>query len=145
MTSTMQRNRLSHLVPARLGDFDNLFDQFFAPEGARSAVGWRAPASFWEADDKYHVELDVPGVALEDIELTVDKGTLNIAVERKQPDQERKYWHNERSFGQVTRSLSLPETADVDAITADLNAGVLHFTVAKVPVEQPKRIDVKAG
>jgi HSP20 family protein len=145
MTCTSQRNRLSQFVPARLADFDSFFGQVLGPEGLQAVTGWRAPASIWEANDQFHVELDVPGVALEDIELTVDKGTLKISVERKEPDRERKYWHNERSFGQVTRSLSLPESADSDAITADLNAGVLHVIVAKVPEAQPKRIDVKVG
>lgn len=146
MNSAPQRNhRLRDYVPARLGDFETLFDQFLGPEGLRTVTGWRAPVSIWEADDKFHIELDVPGVAQEDVELTLDKGTLKISVERKEPERDRKYWHNERTFGQVTRSLSLPETADPESITAQLNAGVLHVTVAKVPEEQPKRIEIKAS
>ena len=145
MANTLQRNRLRDFVPVGMGELDHLFDQFFSPEGLRSVTGWRAPASLWEAEDKFHIEIDVPGVTLDDIELTFDKGTLKISLERKAPERERKYWHNERTFGQVTRSLSLPETANPESISAELNGGVLHVTIDKIPEEQPKRIEVKAN
>ena len=143
MTNTTQRNRLREFVPAALGDVDNLFEQFFGPSGLRPAAAWRSPLSIWEADDTIHVELDVPGVAEGDVELTFDKGALKISVERKEPERDRKYWHNERTFGQVTRSVTLPESADPESIGAELSAGVLHVTIAKVPEAQPRRIRVK--
>ena len=73
---------------------------------------WRAPASIWEADNTFHIEVDAPGVKKEDVELTFDKGALQITLERKAPEGERTNWHNERGYGKVSRSVSLPDTVD---------------------------------
>ncbi len=106
---------------------------------------WAAPASIWEADNTFHIEVDAPGVAKDDVELTFDKGTLQVALERKVPEGDRTNWHNERGFGKVTRSVSLPESVDPATITAELNNGVLHVTIGKHPESQPKKIEVKVG
>ncbi len=86
--------------------------------------------------------LDLPGVAEADVELILEKGVLQITADRKLPEDNRKNLYEERSFGKVTRSLSLPELANPDGITASLNDGVLRVTVAKSPEEQPKRVEL---
>lgn len=144
MNCNIQRNRLSHVLPATLAEVDNLFDQFLSSGVTRSA-GWRAPAAFWEAGDKLMVELDVPGVKLEDIDITFEKGQLQITVERKAPEGEFKGWYNERGYGKVTRTLNLPDTANPDAIEATLNDGVLRIEIGKHPELQPKRIEVRTN
>ena len=142
MSTALQRNRLGRLLPPGFPEFDNLFNQFFRAE----EVGmWRAPASIWEAEGTFHIEVDAPGVAKEDVELTFDKGALQITLERKAPTAERTNWHNERGYGKVSRSVSLPDTVDPNTITAELTNGVLHVTITKVPEAQPKKIDVKVS
>jgi HSP20 family protein len=142
MKGTLQRNRLGQLLPAGFPEFDNLFNHFFRAE----EVGmWRAPASIWEADNSFHIEIDAPGVAKEDVELTFDKGALQITLERNAPSGERTNWHNERGYGKVSRSVSLPDTVDPNSIAAELTNGVLHVTIAKVPEAQPKKIEVKVS
>ncbi len=142
MNTCTRKNRLHDLVPGNWGDFDSLLNQVLAPTVARTVRGIRTPLSVWEADDAYHVELDVPGVSKDDIELTFEKDTLQIVAERKGPEEERKGLHEERVYGKVTRSLSLSEAVDPDSIAAELTNGVLHVTVAKIPEVQPKRIDI---
>jgi HSP20 family protein len=142
MSNTLQRNRLGQLFPANLPEFDNLFNHFFRSE---EVAMWRAPASIWEAENTFHIELDAPGVAKEDVELTFDKGALQITLERKVPEGDRTNWHNERGFGRVTRSVSLPDTVDPETISAELTNGVLHVSITKRPEAQPKRIDVKVS
>lgn len=144
-SNVYSKNRIRSFVPAALCEVDNLFDTVFGSEGFRPTVGWRAPLSVWEADEQFHIELDVPGVAQEDVEITFDKGSLQITVERKAPEEDRKNWHNEQIFGKLTRAVSLPESADPDAIEAELIAGVLRVTVAKIPAALPKRIKVKVS
>jgi HSP20 family protein len=136
---TVQKNRV---FPGSLPEFDHLFNQLFRSEGA---AGWHAPVSIWEAENQYHIELDAPGVAKEAVELTFDKGTLQISLERRVPEGDRTNWHNERGFGKVTRSISLPDTVDTESIGAELTNGVLHVMVAKRPEAQPKKIDVKVS
>lgn len=142
MNDCTKKNRLQDLVPGSWNDFDSLLSQVLAPTVTRTVRGVRAPLSFWEADDAYHVELDVPGVSKDDIELTFERGTLQIVAERKEFDGERKGLHEERVYGKVSRSLSLSESVDPDSITAELNNGVLHVTVAKVAEVQPKKINI---
>jgi HSP20 family protein len=131
---------LGGLLPASLPEFDNLFNHFFRAE---EVALWRAPASIWEADNTFHIEVDAPGVLKEDVELTFDKGSLAITLERKVPEGERTSWHNERGYGKVSRSVSLPDTVDPETISAELTNGVLHVTITKRPEALPKKIDVK--
>jgi HSP20 family protein len=140
--NTLQKNRVGQLFPGGLPEFDHLFNQFFRSE---EVAMWRAPASIWEADNQFHIELDAPGVAKEAVELTFDKGTLQITLERHVPEGDRTNWHNERGFGKVTRSISLPDTVDPETINAELTNGVLHVTIAKRPEAQPKKIEVKVS
>jgi HSP20 family protein len=142
MSTALQKNRFGRLLPGGLPEFDHLFNQFFRAE---EVAMWRAPASIWEADNTFHIEVDAPGVTKEDVELTFDKGTLQITMERRAPEGERTNWHNERGYGKVSRTVSLPETVDPETIDAGLSNGVLHVTIAKLPQAQPKKIDVKVN
>lgn len=142
MRTSLQKNRLGNLLPAGFSEFDDLFNQFFR---AGEVATWRAPASIWESENTFHIEIDAPGVAKEDVELTFDKGTLHVTLERKAPQGERTNWHNERGYGKVSRSVSLPDTVDPETISAELTNGVLHVTITKRPEAQPKKIDVKVS
>jgi len=130
-------------MPRGLGRF---FEKALREEPAKGwAVGpWLAAASLWEDADHFYTEIDVPGVALVDIALTVDKGVLHVTAERKAPTEERTYWHQERGYGQVERTVQLPETVDAEKIEAELVAGVLKIKLAKRAEAQPKKIVVRA-
>src|SRR5688572_2619249 len=99
-------------------DVDQLFDVLFqrANNGQQAEPTWFAPAALWESGDSFYVEADMPGVKREDVEITLEKNVLRIAAERKAPEGERTYWHNERGFGRVERSVTLPENVDADSI-----------------------------
>ena len=143
MTNSLStKNRLREFLPANLAEFDSFLNQVLAPSGLR--VG-HTPAGLWEDEGAYHIELDVPGVQRENIDITFDKGTLTIAAERKHDEGEntRKGWREERFYGKVTRSFSLPETIDVESIAAEMNDGVLRVTVAKTPASQPRKVEIK--
>jgi HSP20 family protein len=142
MTNSLQRNRLGGLLSTSMPEFDKLVNHFFRPD---EVTLWRAPASIWEADNTFHLEIDAPGVSREDVELTFEKGNLVITLDRKSPEGERTYWHNERGYGKVSRSVTLPDTVDPESISAELTNGVLHVAVNKKPEAQPKRIDVKVS
>ena len=144
MKTCQPSNRLSNLFPASAAEFDSFVDQIFGSGGSRQYT-WRLPVAIRETEDRLHVEADAPGVALEDVDITFDKGNLLISLERKAPEVEGKLWHNERGFGKVARSFTLPETADPDSIEATLSNGVLHVTIGKHPEAQPRRIEVKNG
>jgi HSP20 family protein len=144
MANSLTSNRLRELMPSAWGgQFENLVDQFFGPVSARGIQAYFVPASVWEDGNSYHVEMDVPGVTRENVELTYEKGTLRITTERSAPDEQRSGLVDERRYGKVTRTVTLPESIDPDSITAELTSGVLHVTVSKKPEAQPKRIEIK--
>lgn len=127
-------------------DLDRWFDQFFATGRTNGGEqGWRAPAALWEDNDTFHVEVEVPGVTIENIDVTFDKGVLQVSAERKEPEGERKYWHHDRMYGKLQFQLRLPDMIDGENIQAELKQGVLHLTLAKRPEAQPKKISVKAA
>jgi HSP20 family protein len=128
-------------------EMDQLFDHFFGPNngGSNVASRWLAPAAMWEEEGHFHVELEIPGVKSEDVDITFEDQALRVKATRKPVETERKYWHNERAYGEVTRVVNLPETADPDSIEAQLADGVLHLSIAKRPETQPKKISVKAA
>lgn len=124
-----------------------LFEKAFREEPSRGLVigPWLAAANLWEDTHQFYVEIDVPGVAIEDISLTVDKGILLVAAERKAPGEERDYKHQERGYGRVERTIQLPETVDPDKIEAELVAGVLKIQLGKRAELQPKKITVRTA
>ena len=143
MTNALSRNRLRELLPGNWGDFESVVEQFFGPGAARGVQAFYVPASVWEDEGSYHVELDVPGVVRDHVELTYEKGTLRITTERPAPEETRTGLVDERRYGKVTRTVTLPESIDPESIAAELTNGVLHVTVSKKPEAQPKRIEVK--
>jgi len=128
---------------------DQLFDHFFGGVNGggngETATGIFAPASLWEEEGRWCVEVDLPGVKQEDIDVTLEKSALKLTAERRVPQEDRKFWHQERTYGKIERLITLPETVDPEAIEAELKDGVLRLYLAKRPELQPKKIQVKAS
>ena len=138
MTNATSKNRLREFLPGNWVEFDSLLGQVLGPHVSRACV----PASVWEDEAAYHVELDLPGVVREDVEITFEKSVLQIVAERKRPEEERAGLHEERGYGKAARRVTLPETIDPETIAAELKDGVLHVSVSKKPETRPKRIEV---
>jgi len=128
---------------------DQLFDHFFGNTSGNGngspAAQVFAPASLWEEEGRWCVEVDLPGVKQEDIDITLEKNSLKLTAERRAPQEERKFWHQERAYGKIERLITLPETVDPDSIEAELKEGVLQLYLAKRPELQPKKIQIKAS
>lgn len=123
-------------------DVEKAFDQLVS--GASQFVrAFAAPANLWEEEGQWRVEVELAGVKQEHVEITLEKNQLKITAERPAPEGERKYHHQERSYGKVERLITLPETADPESIEAELKDGVLHLTLKKKPEAQPRKINVK--
>ena len=143
MTNALASNRLRELMPGHWSDqLDQVVDQFFNPAAARGIQAYYVPACVWEDSNSYHVEMDVPGVSRDNVDLTFEKGTLRITTERSAPQELRSALVDERRYGKVTRTVALPESIEPESIAGKLADGVLHVTVTKRPEAQPKRIEI---
>ena len=111
-----------------------------------------APAGFpavnaWADDDKFYVEAEIPGLALNDLELfVVDGNVLHIKGQRPECKCAGGTWlRRERGYGSFERQVPLPGPVDAEQIEAVLQNGVLTITLPKAPEIKPRRIEVKAS
>lgn len=128
-------------------EVDDLFDRFFHDfpgNGEGMTRGWHAPVAIWDDNNQVYVEVEVPGLSQDDLEVVVHQGNLRIWGERKLPDGDRNYWYNERTFGRFERLITLPDVVDPDSINAQMRAGILSVTLQKKPEAKPKKVCIKA-
>lgn len=131
------------------GFWPSLYDPF-RMAGMRLA-DWLAPASDASSDAAaYRITMELPGVAEEDIHLTVEDGVVHLKGEKKSSREEKgATWHfSERQYGSFARSFSLPEDADAAGVKADLKDGVLTVTLPKKAPEavaSAKRVPISRG
>jgi len=93
-------------------------------------------------DDKYVVRAELPGMDPQnDIEITVEGGTLTIHAERR--EEQKEAHRSEFRYGSFTRSVALPERADAAHITATYDKGILEVSVP-VPEAKPagRRVEI---
>jgi HSP20 family protein len=127
-------------------EFDRLFNGVLSP--AAEAFGFQSqlnqPAvNIWEKEEAVLVEMEVPGVKKEQLDLSVLGSELTIRINR--PDQDEKemvYHRRERPVGNFSRVLSLPCEVDADHVAAELHDGVLTITLPKAEAAKPRKITV---
>jgi HSP20 family protein len=106
---------------------------------------WTPVADISESPAEYLIKADLPAVKKEDIKVTVDKGVITISGERKQEKQSKD--ENEirvESFhGTFTRSFSLPDDIDANAIKAESKDGVLHVHIPRMQAPRPKSVAIE--
>lgn len=98
----------------------------------------------WEEEDAVHLEAELPGLALEDLEIYVAHNELTIKGERKRQAPDKAVQHRqERSFGSFTRTLTLPVPVDANQVEARLDNGVLRVRLPRQEQSKPRKIAVK--
>ena len=117
--------------------FNTLFD-----EGQTQR--WVPAMDLVEAEDHFVLKADLPGLSEGDVSIEIRDNTLTIAGERKSEHEarERGWYRVERSFGRFSRSLSLPEGVDPDAVAASFDRGVLEVRIPKPEERKPRRIQI---
>jgi HSP20 family protein len=125
-------------------DFDRLSESML---GRRGAVAPRLMATdAYRAGDQFFVHFDLPGVAPESIEVTVEKNVLSVSGERSwTPGAEDKVILAERPQGHFERKLYLSDNLDTDHIEANYEHGVLTLRVPVSPQAKARKVAVGAG
>jgi HSP20 family protein len=110
--------------------------------GRRTPMGM--PMDVWEAEDGYHVALDLPGVDADSIEIVSERNVLTIRAERSpEYDQAHNVLVAERPQGSFTRQLQVGDTLDLANVQANYSDGVLRLLIPVAEAAQPRRIPVE--
>ena len=104
-------------------------------------------ANIWEEDEAIYLEMELPGVDADRIDMSLHGNELTIKVEEVQTKEEQKeepkFLRRERTEISFVRKFRVPDNIDRDKVDADLKNGILTLMLPKVPESQPKRIEVK--
>lgn len=127
---------------------DRLFqDSYVRP--ATWPAGASVPVDLHETEQGYVVDVALPGWKPEDVNITVQDGTLTISGqhgEQPEPEQNGKTWHlRERKFASFSRSFTFPSAVDADKADASYENGVLTLTLPKAESAKPRQIKIGPG
>ena len=108
--------------------------------------GWVPPVDIYETEGHdLMLNAELPDMAREDIELTVERNTLTLKGTRKRPAdvKEEHIRRIERRYGWFSRSFALPPTVDASKVTADYKNGVLTVKLPFREEAKPRQIQVE--
>ncbi len=115
---------------------------------AVTAAGAFGPAlDVEESDDAFTIHVELPGVASDDVDVSLEENVLTISGERRFYDDREAdgFRRVERSFGRFHRAIRLPDRVDAAGVKAVQRDGVLTVTAPKSEEAKPRRIAVQAG
>jgi HSP20 family protein len=128
---------------------NRVLDREFDDASASSAAtaDWIPPADVEEYKDRFVLKLDVPGVDIAAVDITLDQGVLSVSGERPQDALAKEVERSrcERPHGRFHRRFALPDTVDAAAVHATGRSGIIEVTIPKQPKAQPRRIQVAAS
>ncbi|HLZ90926.1 MAG TPA: Hsp20/alpha crystallin family protein [Candidatus Acidoferrum sp.] len=122
-------------------------DVFERPGGESNLTSWAPAVDIFETEHELVVKADLPEIDPKELDIRVENNILTIRGERKFESKvsEDKYLRVERAYGSFSRSFSLANTVNSEAIKADYQNGVLTLTVPKREEAKPKQIKVNVG
>lgn len=133
--------------------FSSLWEDFFKNDlfdWGRQNGGNLPSVNVKETDKDFRIDMAAPGLKKEDFRIEVKNNVLTVSSEKKeekeQKDDEGNYLRKEFSYQSFSRSFSLPQNADEDAIDASYGDGILHIRINKqqpAPAVSGKTIDIK--
>lgn len=126
--------------------FDDMFDDFFAPEPTFRKRANTPAVNVKESDNGYDIEVAAPGYNKDDFDISVDHNILTIKAEMEDKQEDEKMQRKEFHYASFQRSFTLPENVNEDKIDAKYKDGILHINVPvskKQEQEQKKTIKIK--
>lgn len=123
-------------------ELDRLTQQVFGTAARPSSM----PLDAWREGDEFVVELDLPGVDPEELDIDVERNVLTIRAERfsQMPDAANAVV-TERSWGVFSRQLVLGDALDTEHVDADYTAGVLRLRIPIAERAKPRKISIGGG
>ena len=134
------------------GRFDRMFTDALArrTEGGEDEplrASWMPVIDVHENDQEITLRAELPGMAEDDVTLTIDKGRLTLEGEKKleKEDTDGDYRRVESRYGSFHRCFPLPDAVDQEKIEAGFDNGVLSIVLPKSEAAKPKRIELQVN
>ena len=145
----MPETRLNRTLGGWASDVNTLVDSLLgaATEARHNATGFSPRMDIYEADDRYVLALDLPGLKPEDVHIELEDDQLVIHGTRRAitEGQKDRFYRIERVFGDFRRSIRLPRGVDREQIAADYVDGVLNVSVPKSRETAGRKIEILSG
>jgi HSP20 family protein len=128
-------------------EIDRLFENTFT-RGQTGRGDWTPAVDIRESDQELTFEVELPGIELEDVQVTAADGILTIhgqRTEKRTEGDEGRYHYVERNYGSFMRRFQLPQGVDTEKIEAHAELGMLQVHIPKAALPQPKTILIKTG
>ena len=144
----LTRNRANNGTTREYDGIDRLFDEMtrgFGLGAPAGAPGYEPTLDIAEAAGEWRIAAELPGVAPQDVEVSVTENVLTIRGEKKHaPNVEgENVRRDERRYGKFVRSLEFPGDVDASKVAARFKDGVLVVTLPKAEASRPKTISIK--
>ena len=122
--------------------FDRMLGEFTAPIPGRSEwMGY--PIDLYETDTELVLEMAVPGVKTEDLDISIEGRQLSVRGRLPEPEEDsRRYWLQSIPRGDVSRTVKLPAAVEVDRIQAHVVDGMLTLTMPKLAEAKVHKIAI---
>jgi HSP20 family protein len=130
-----------------LRELDDLYERVNTlwQSGLTGALDHWAPlADVEETDDAYTVELDLPGVARDDVDIQLDDRRLTVSGDIEEKERRGILHRRTRRVGRFHFAVTLPGDVDADNVSAQLHDGVLTVHVPKSAQAKPRRIAISS-
>jgi HSP20 family protein len=126
-------------------ELNRLFGRTFGEEETVGAQ-WVPAVDVYEDQDRFVLSLELPGLTGDDVDISVENSVLTVQGDRSfyRNLRQEDFHRVERRFGSFARSITLPSTANPEAIQASFDAGVLTIEVPKKEEAKPRKIQIKA-
>ncbi len=145
MRATLARFEPSRGVSTPQDQINRLFNGAFDRTlQEANLTAWAPAVDIYETEHELVVKADLPEIQPEQLDIRVENNILTICGERKFEEKlnENNYLRVERSYGSFSRSFSLSNTVNAEAIKADYKNGVLTLSIPKREEAKPKQIKV---
>ncbi len=107
-----------------------------------TTANFAPPVDVYEDEQGVTLKIEVPGIDEKDIDVSIASNTLTVRGERtlEKEEKEENFQRVERQYGSFTRSFTLPNSVDLEQVSAHYNKGVLKIRLAKKAESKPKQI-----
>lgn len=129
-------------------EMDRLFEEFLSPVRRRRAISTEGVISpnvdIFEKGGEVIIQVELPGVNKDEVDLTIADDRLVIKGEIKKPEgiSEEDYILNERSYGPFSRTVNLPTDVDKSSVKANLKNGLLEIVILRKEESKPREIKI---